>query len=292
MQTRPETGAADQATGGDTWQSVEAPPEPRKIGVVEALRIAWRGVPLMAILLICFPLLLLLRLPERMIWGFRRPVTPYITQFVCICACRLLSLRREVVGKPMRTPGAYVCNHVSFLDIFVLNASKRLYFVAKSEVSGWPGVGWLARGTGTVFIRRDRREAAAQTQVFEDRLIAGHHLLFFPEGTSTDGRQVLPFKTTLFAAFFSERLTGEIAVQPVSLRYRAPEGVDARHYGWWGDMDFGPSLLQILATPGRGAVEVIYHRPIPVTAAGNRKALAKAAEEAVRHGLENGRALP
>lgn len=286
------TAAPEAQTSGDTWQSAEAPPEPRAIGVGEALRIAWRGGPLLVILLICFPLLLLLRLPERAIWGLRRPVTPYITQFVCIWACRLLSLRREVVGWPMRTPGAYVCNHVSFLDIFVLNACKRLYFVAKSEVGGWPGVGWLARGTGTVFIRRDRREAAAQTKLFEDRLIAGHPLLFFPEGTSTDGRQVLPFKTTLFAAFFSERLAGEIAVQPVSLRYRAPAGVDARHYGWWGDMDFGPSLVQILATPGRGQVQVIYHPPIPVTVASNRKTLAKAAEDSVRHGLETGRALP
>ncbi|MEX3015188.1 lysophospholipid acyltransferase family protein [Gymnodinialimonas hymeniacidonis] len=273
-----------------TWYGQE-PPTPRRIGALDWLRILWRGGPLIILLLICFPLLLILRLPERAIWGLKRPITPYITQFVCIWACRFLSLRREVIGQPMREAGAYVSNHVSFLDIFVLNACKRLYFVAKAEVSGWPGVGWLALGTGTVFIRRDRREAAAQTKLFEDRLIAGHQLLFFPEGTSTDGHQVLPFKTTLFAAFFSDRLQGEISVQPVSLRYHAPKGANPRHYGWWGDMDFGPSLLQILATPGRGRVEVVYHAPLPVTASSNRKALAKAAEEAVRHGLETGTSL-
>jgi 1-acyl-sn-glycerol-3-phosphate acyltransferase len=256
------------------------------------MRVVWRGVPLVLLLLICFPLLLIVRLPERAIWGVARPITPHITQFVCVWACRCLSLRREVIGQPMRTPGAYVCNHVSFLDILVLNACKRLYFVAKAEVSGWPGVGWLARGTGTVFIRRDRRDALAQTKVFEDRLIAGHHLLFFPEGTSTDGQQVLPFKTTLFSSFFSENLTGEIAVQPVSLRYTAPPGQDPRHYGWWGDMEMGSSLVQILATPGQGCVQVVYHAPIPVTHAGNRKTLAKAAETAVRHGVETGAALP
>ncbi len=274
----------------DTWYG-PPPPQPRRIGVLEILRIIWRGGPLLLLLLICFPLLLLLRMPEAAIWGLKRPFTPSITRFVCVWACRLLSLQRVVVGQPMQRPGAYVCNHVSFLDIFVLNACKRLYFVAKSEVSTWPGVGWLARGTGTVFIRRDRREAAAQTKLFEDRLIAGHQLLFFPEGTSTDGQQVLPFKTTLFAAFFSDRLKEEIAVQPVTLRYHAPKGTDPRHYGWWGDMDFGPSIVQILATPGRGKVEVVYHPPLPVAAATNRKALAKDAETAVRHGLATGTAL-
>ncbi len=274
-----------------TWRSEAPDPTPHRVGPTGVLRILWRGVPLVMLLLICFPLLLLLRLPERLIWGLYRPITPHITQFVCIWACRFLALKREVIGQPMPEPGAYVCNHVTFLDIFVLNACKRLYFVAKAEVSGWPGVGWLARGTGTVFIRRDRREALAQTKVFEDRLTAGHHLLFFPEGTSTDGQQVLPFKTTLFAAFSSERLTGEIAVQPVSLRYSAPPDRDPRHYGWWGDMEMGASLVQILATPGYGRVQVIYHCPIPVTATSDRKSLARAAEGAVRHGLETGEVL-
>ncbi|MBF9041980.1 1-acyl-sn-glycerol-3-phosphate acyltransferase [Rhodobacterales bacterium HKCCE4037] len=275
----------------DTWRGAE-PPEPRRIGPLELLRIAWRGVPLLLALLICFALLLVLRAPERLIWGPRRPITPAITQVFCAFACRMLSLRREIVGTPMRRPGAFVCNHVSFIDIFVLNACKRLYFVSKAEVSAWPGVGWLARATGTVFIRRDRREAAAQTRMFEDRLIAGHKLLFFPEGTSTDGAQVLPFKTTLFAAFFSDRLKEAMSVQPVTLRYHAPPGAHPRHYGWWGDMDFGPSLVQILATPGRGRVEVIYHPPLSVAEAEGRKSLAKDAERAVRHGLETGRALP
>ncbi len=271
----------------EPWDGAPTP-APRRLGPRDWLRIMRRGAPVIVLLLICFPLLLILRPPERAIWGLRRPVTPYITQFVCIWACRCLGLRRRVIGTPMRQPGAYVANHVSWLDIFVLNASKRLYFVAKAEVRGWGGIGWLARGTGTVFIRRTRAEAAAQTRLFEDRLIAGHHLLFFPEGTSTDGHRVLPFKTTLFAAFFSERLRHRLAVQPVSLRYMAPDGADPRHYGWWGDMSIGDGLLQVLGTPKRGQVEVIYHAPLPVADAESRKALARAAERAVRHGLETG----
>ncbi|WP_341861531.1 lysophospholipid acyltransferase family protein [Gymnodinialimonas sp. 57CJ19] len=269
----------------EPWEGPETPKR-REIGVSESLRIVRRATPLLAILLICFPTLLILRLPERLIAGQRRPVTPYLTQLVCIVACWSLNLKRSVKGAPMRTPGAFVCNHVSWLDIFVLNANKRMYFVAKSEVSGWGGIGWLARATGTVFIRRQRSDAATQTRLFEDRLIAGHQLLFFPEGTSTDGERVLPFKTTLFQAFFAERLRVRVSIQPVTLSYTAPQGADRRHYGWWGDMDFGPSLLQILATPGRGHVQVQYHTPLPVAQAANRKALAKAAEEAVRTGFD------
>jgi len=274
----------------EPWDGA-SPPQPRGLGLAEWVRIVGRGAPLVLVLLICFPLLLLLRGPERLIWGLHRPVTPYITQFVCRVACWCLGLNRHVTGTPMRTPGAYVANHVSWLDIFVLNAGKRLYFVAKDEVRGWSGIGWLARATGTVFIRRHRAEAAAQTKLFEDRLIAGHQLLFFPEGTSTDGTRVLPFKTTLFAAFFADRLKDRLWVQPVTLNYQAPEGVDPRHYGWWGDMDFGPSLLQVLATPGRGKVEVIYHPALRVAEAENRKALARVAEASVRHGLETGASL-
>ena len=98
-------------------------------------------------------------------------------------------------------PSTVVANHASWLDIFALNAPQRIYFVSKDEVRDWPGIGWLARATGTVFIARKSREAGVQARLFETRMAAGHRLLFFPEGTSTDGRRVLPFKTTLFAAF-------------------------------------------------------------------------------------------
>ncbi|QBY00564.1 1-acyl-sn-glycerol-3-phosphate acyltransferase [Rhodophyticola sp. CCM32] len=269
-----------------TWQGEPPPEEDRTPGPGAWLRILGRALPLLLSLGFCFPLLLLLRLPERLICGLNRPVTPFITQFVCRLACRCLSLRRKVTGQPMAGRGAFVANHVSWLDIFVLNACKRMYFVAKAEVRGWGGIGWLARGTGTVFINRRRGEARAQQALFEDRLQAGHKLLFFPEGTSTDGLRVLEFKSTLFAAFFSDRLRDHLHIQPVTLRYTAPEGEDRRFYGWWGDMGFGPGLLRVLAAPGGGEVEVIYHPPLTVSDFADRKALAKAAETAVRSGLE------
>jgi 1-acyl-sn-glycerol-3-phosphate acyltransferase len=267
-----------------TWDGAPPNPPPRLSGR-DWLRVARRGAPIVLLLTICFPLLLVLRPPERAIWGVSRPVTPWITQFVCIWTCRFFGLPRHVEGRPMRGMGAYVANHVSWLDIFVLNASKRLYFVAKSEVAGWGGIGWLARGTGTVFIRRDRAEAARQAKLIEERLRAGHRLLFFPEGTSTDGLRVLPFRTTLFAAFFTGSLRDELQIQPVSVVYIPPEGEVSSFYGWWGEMSFGQSLLAVLAVRRQGSVRVIYHEPLRVADYPDRKALAAAAEARVRAGF-------
>lgn len=267
-----------------TWDAAPHLPAPR-LRAHDWLRVLRRGVPLAAIVFGGLVLLLLVRLVERPLCGLRRPVTPWITRAVCIAALALLGLRREVRGAVMRGTGAVVSNHASWLDIFALNASKRIYFVSKSEVATWPGIGWLARATGTVFIRRDPRDAAAQRAVFEERLRAGHRLLFFPEGTSTDGRRVLAFKTTLFAAFFSDGLP-DMQVQPVTLAYRAPSGAADSFYGWWGDEAFAGHLLRMLAWRRHGRIVVTYHPPLAVGDYADRKALARAAEAAVRAGLE------
>lgn len=268
-----------------TW--IDEPPAPEgRYGPVTWARVVCRGTALALVTFGCLGLMLLVRLIERPIFGLRRPVTPYITQFVCRMAFIILGIEHRVQGQIMRQHGAVVANHSSWLDIFTLNAAKRIYFVSKSEVRGWPGIGWLARATGTVFINRERRaEAKAQTEIFEARLKAGHKLLFFPEGTSTDGRRVLSFKTTLFAAFFNEHIKDETWLQPVSVLYRAPAGKDPRFYGWWGEMEFGPHLLRTLAARPQGSVEVVYHPPLKVTDFENRKALAAACEKAVRSGF-------
>nr|WP_261385731.1 lysophospholipid acyltransferase family protein [Tateyamaria omphalii] len=269
-----------------TWDGAP-PPEHVARGPLAILRVFWRGLGILLIILGGLALLLPLRLIERPLFGLHRPWTPWITQCVCRISLFWLGLAYRRSGKPMEGQGAIVANHSSWLDIFVLNAADRIYFVSKSEVAGWPGIGALARATGTLFIARDRREAKAQTDLFEERLRAGQRLLFFPEGTSTDGLRVLPFKTTLFASFFADELRPHVSVQPVTVVYHAPRGRDARTYGWWGDMEFGTHLLATLALPRHGHVEVIYHPAISVSDVANRKALAAAAEGVVRssHGL-------
>lgn len=270
-----------------TWDSDQAP-DPLTIGPIGWLLVLLRGTLLAILVFGCLLILLLVRLVERPVFGLDRPVTPHITQFVCRNAFRILGIRYQTQGALMRERGAVVANHSSWLDIFALNARKRIYFVSKSEVARWPGIGWLARATGTVFIERDPKHAKVQAELFEARLMAGHKLLFFPEGTSTDGLRVLPFKTTLFAAFFSDDLRPYMYIQPVSVIYHAPSGEPARFYGWWGDMDFGSHLLKTLAAPRQGGVELIYHPPLKVADFANRKALATATEQSVRDGHKRG----
>lgn len=262
------------------WLS--ARPAPRRIGPGGWLRVIWRGGLLALVAYGGLALLLLLRLVERPLHGAARPWTPHITQAVCRTAFVLLGIGHKVRGAPMKAPGAMVANHTSWLDIFALNAAARIYFVAKSEVAAWAGIGWLARATGTVFVTRKGAEAKRQQAMFEARLAAGHQLLFFPEGTSTDGMRVLPFKATLFAAFFSADVPEPLQIQPVTVIWHAPKGADARHYGWYGDMDFGPHLLMVLADPRPGRVEVIFHAPVPVHSFPDRKSLAAYCERVIR----------
>jgi len=248
-------------------------------GVVRALL---RGIPLALNTFGSLLLLLLLRLIERPVFGARRPLTPWITQYVCRSAFLILGMRYRVQGKPMTGSGALVANHASWLDIFALNAPQRIYFVSKAEVAGWPGIGWLARATGTIFIRRDRGDAKAQKMLFGKRLAEQHRLVFFPEGTSTDGLRVLPFRSTLFAAFFEKDVPDTTELQAVSVIYYAPRGEDTRLYGWGGDMTFEGHLLKVLAAPRQGVVELIFHEPMAVSAFEDRKDAARRLEALVR----------
>ncbi|MEI6798456.1 MAG: lysophospholipid acyltransferase family protein [Pseudomonadota bacterium] len=255
---------------------------PPRISPMGWLRVLGRGLGLGVVTYSGLVILLALRVIERPVFGLHRPWTPFITQGVCRAALFILRLGYEVHGRPMTAPGAFVANHTSWLDIFTLNAGARLYFVAKAEVSGWAGIGWLARATGTVFITRKGGEAKRQQALFEARLGAGHPLLFFPEGTSTDALRVLPFKSTLFAAFFTAQVPVPLQIQPVTVIYHAPQGTDPRHYGWWGDMSFAAHLVMVLADARPGRVEVIYHPPVPVPAFADRKDLSAYCERIIR----------
>jgi 1-acyl-sn-glycerol-3-phosphate acyltransferase len=158
------------------WADAPPPPEVPPVGLPGWLRVLVRGPVLAVVTFGGLVLLLLIRLLEAPLCGVHRPVTPHITRMVCRLALRILGLRLRVRGTPMAQHGAIVANHASWLDIFTLNACDRFYFVAKAEVARWLFIGWLARATGTVFITRDGREAAAQKALFEARLDAGHRL--------------------------------------------------------------------------------------------------------------------
>jgi len=285
-----EPDAPARRDTGPSWVSPEGEAPPVTITPLGWVLVALR-LPLLSVVVFGgLAVHLALRLLERPLCGLRRPLTPFVTQAVCLASLAILGLRLERRGRPMRRRGAVVANHASWLDIFSINAVQRVYFVSKSEVAGWPGIGWLARATGTVFINRNARDARLQKDIFEARLRAGHHLCFFPEGTSTDGARVISFKPTLFAAFFTHGLADILHIQPATVAYVAPRSRDPRFYAWWGELGFAPHLLAILATARRGRVVVSFHPPVRVADFAGRKDLARHCEDSVRAGLRD--ALP
>ena len=265
-----------------TWISEDGEPIDKKISILGWLLVFGRGGAMIFVISLGLVLKLMLRLFEKLLFRDRRPVTSYITVLVSRISLHILSIPVQRFGTPLERPGAVVANHSSWLDIFVLNSGQRLYFVSKAEVAKWPGIGLLAKATGTLFIRREAKEAVAQKKLFEKRIKMRHRLLFFPEGTSTDGLRVLPFKSALFQAFFDLGSKSECYIQPVSVIYFAPKNEDPRFYGWWGDMSFALHLLKTIAAKRQGNIQVRYHDPLLVSNFANRKELAQAAEKIVR----------
>lgn len=278
---------AEQRITGPDWAN--PPPPPPRPGWCGWFRILRRGMPVIAVLASGVPILILLRVAERLFTGHRRPVTGPFVQAICRIVLWLLGLGWKRIGIPVRGPGAVVANHSSWLDIFTLNAAMPVFFVSKSEVSGWPGINILTYVTNTHFVTRDPRLASEQATELAARAQAGHRLLLFPEGTSSDGQRVLPFKPTLFQGFLSPDLPENFVIQPVTAIYHAPAGADPRFYGWWGNMNLGPHILAVLATPLQGQVEIILHDPVPI-AGQNRKSLSYITEAKIRSVFPQNRA--
>lgn len=200
---------------------------------------------------------------------------------------RILDVRVEVVGAaPGQGPLLIASNHVSWLDIVVLSSVAPLSFIAKKEVGSWPFFGSLARLQRTIFVDRNRRHATGGSRdELRQRLEAGDIMVLFAEGTSGDGRSVLPFKSS----FFGVAEVPEVLVQPVTLAYRGHRNLPMTRrllpaFAWYGDMDLTPHLLGALRA-GPIEVVVICHPPLSLGGELNRKGLARHAEEQVRRGL-------
>lgn len=170
-----------------------------------------------------------------------------------------------------------VSNHVSWLDIYVLLATRRVRFVSKAEVRAWPLVGWFAARTGTLFLERERKSAALRIgREIGAHLAAGEWVAVFPEGTTTDGRDMLPFRAFLLQA----ALDGGTAVLPAAIRYEGPSGEYSDTPAYYGDMGLGQSLWRIAGARGLTA-RLKFSAPLSVAGA-DRRTLAAQAEDAVR----------
>jgi 1-acyl-sn-glycerol-3-phosphate acyltransferase len=204
---------------------------------------------------------------------------------------RMFGLHVEVQGAPAReAPVLVVANHLSWLDISVLGSLMPLSFVAKSEVADWPVVGLFARLQRTVFIDRARRtHTAAVNAAVAQRLAAGDAIVLFPEGTSSDGNRVLPFRSALVGAARTALAGGgaeKIHLQPLAITYTRRNGLpltrrERPEVAWYGDMDLAPHLLGFLAG-GPFDARVTWSEPIPFDAETDRKRATAEAEAAVR----------
>ena len=281
-----DRGPEDDVPADLQWRGAEPPslpPPPLRLKAVGYLRLA-AAVVVTAVLLVFY---LLFRAIERVWPAFRWRET--VQRIWARVVARLAGLKVRRVGVPMRHGGALVANHASWADIFVLVGAARMTFVSKAEVRAWPGVGFIAALCDTVFIERRRSAAKAQEAELKARITRGERLVFFPEGTSTDGLRVLPFRSTLFSALLTPDLREAVWVQPVSVVYRPDprSGLPAEFYGWWGDMDFGGHVWAVLTRSFGGSAEVVFHPPVRAADFPDRKSLAAHCGAEVRRGLED-----
>lgn len=192
---------------------------------------------------------------------------------------RVINLRVSVRGSTVSGARVTVANHVSWLDIPLIAACEPSRFIAKSEIRDWPVAGWLANAAGTFYIRRGKGGARPLLEQLVPHLEQGGAVVLFPEGTTTDGRDVLPFHARLFGA----AIDAGANVQPVALRYGAAR--DGHLIApFVGDDDLVSHILRLLREPELAA-EVIYAAPIAAQGL-ERDTLARQAEAAVRAALE------
>ncbi len=197
---------------------------------------------------------------------------------------RILSVQLHVHGEPPYTrprPVMLVANHVSWLDIFAINAAIPVRFIAKSEVRAWPAIGWLSAKTGTLFLERARRRDTARINgLVSEAMLAGDAVAVFPEGATTDGSQVLSFHGSLL----QPALLAAAEVQPVALRFARSDGSLCVEAAYDGDKSLWDTFRLILAQPAIHA-HVWFLPSLPAGAA-DRRALAQAAHDAIANRLQ------
>ncbi|HOO82227.1 MAG TPA: lysophospholipid acyltransferase family protein [Alphaproteobacteria bacterium] len=197
-------------------------------------------------------------------------------------------------GKPYTDSQViYVSNHISYLDIPAL-ASVICYgsFVAKKDVASWPVFGYLSKLQQTAFVSRSREDARKGANALAEMLKDGKNLIIFPEGTSTDGREVVPFKSSLFSIML-QKDAQNLVIQPVSIEVvssngRAPKTQEERDlYAWHRDMDTElPEHLWRFAKTSGAVLNIKFYDIVRANDFSDRKTLAKVCHETVSKGLK------
>jgi 1-acyl-sn-glycerol-3-phosphate acyltransferase len=219
---------------------------------------------------------LLLALPGRANVAFGR--------FYWRSVAWLMGLSLRVVGAPTKGPATlFVSNHSSWLDIVVLGGALDACFVAKREVGEWPVINIVAKLGRTVFVSRSRTQTKGEASVIRERLGQGDNIILFPEGTTSDGGRVLPFRSAFLSVADHARI-----VQPVSVVFDRLGGLPACRrdrplFAWYGDMEIGSHFWR-LARRSKTRATVVLHTPLDPAQYPDRKALTAACAEVVTEG--------
>ncbi|MGF1657852.1 MAG: lysophospholipid acyltransferase family protein [Rubrimonas sp.] len=263
-----------------TWDEA-APPSLPPLGLPQKLLGGARVGALVAVTGASLAVFLAGKAAQRHVWSGMR-LHHATARFWARTMLWLMGVRPRLNGRRARGAGVILANHSSWADILALRATGTVNFVSKAEVRAWPGIGPIAAICDTVFIERRRLDAARQKDEIGARIAQGETLCIFPEGTSSDGLRVLPFKSTLLSALFQEGVRETAWVQPATLNWRPPERLPREFYGWWGTMSFEGHIWQVVCRSWGGEVEIALHEARPVAAFPDRKALTRHVEEAVR----------
>ena len=177
----------------------------------------------------------------------------------------IFGIKLNIEGTPQKQNALFVCNHISYLDILILGSNLNGIFVAKSEISKWPIINKLCKLGRTIFVDRNNFiKVKDQVKLISDRLDKGLSVILFPEGTSSDGSKVLPFKSSLMGIIESKK-EKNYKVQPVSISYSKLDGMPVElkfrpFFAWFGNMNLVSHAWKFLGL-GLSEVKVHYHKP-------------------------------
>ena len=237
------------------------------------------GTALIVVRLAAMIALLLACLPLHFLWKLLRRTSLwprfFLGRIAWICGARV-----RTTGTPLKRDVFFVANHLSWIDIVVMAGATGTAFVAKDSLAKAPVIGWLATLNNTVFIARaDRLSVAAQVDAIRAAIEQRQPITVFPEGTTSNGQGLLPFKASLFAVMTPP--PRPMLVQPVLLDYRA----DAVDVAWVGDEPGGANALKMLRRRKSFAVTVHFLDPFDPAALPDRKAIAAEARKRIAAAL-------
>lgn len=192
-----------------------------------------------------------------------------------------VSVRERNAPRTLHDRCVLVLNHISWVDIFVINARSPATFIAKSEIRDWPFVGWLCTLVGTLYIERGKPSAAKKaTAAIVAELRHGVLIAVFPEGTTTFGKSLEPFH----AALFQPALDADAILQPIALRYLDRSGAHTDAAGFVGETSFVESVWTIVST--RHIVAELQFLPPASVHGHTRRSLAEKTEAAIAAALD------